>query len=343
MDKLTGYSRFSGCGAKIAPQLLDRALCNLSQPRYPEVLADFSGNEDAGVYQISEDQALVQTIDFFPPITEDPGTFGEIAAANALSDIYAMGGRPISAVSVLCFPEENLPIDVLRTVMEGALKKFEEGGIALLGGHSVRDQEFKFGFAVNGLVHPQKVVRNNTPREGDSLLLTKSLGTGAINSATRGGLASPRAVREAERSMRALNKRASELMGNYQVSACTDITGFGLAGHGVEMILPGEMDLVFNIGELPLLPEVMGYIAMGLVPEGTHKNKKSRQSFIQNPHTVSSETLDLLFDPQTSGGLLISLPEEEAVTLQDALEGEGLEGNLIGVVRKGQGKIILDA
>jgi len=341
--KLTEYSRFSGCGAKLGPGLLDKALCGLSQPRRPEVLADFSGSEDAGVYRINSDTALVQTIDFFPPIVDSPELFGEIAAANSLSDIYAMGGTPVSAVNVLCFPEGDLPLETLRKIMDGALAKLIEADTALLGGHSVSDKELKFGFAVNGIIHPDRIIRNNTPREGDLVLLTKPLGTGTINTALKAGLASKESISASERSMRTLNRRASELMAKYSVSACTDITGFGLAGHGAELILNTGLELEIFTKDLPLLPGVMEYIAMGLVPEGTFRNRQFREIMVQNPEGASPEMLDLLFDPQTSGGLLISLPEEDGRRLLDDCRAEGIEAAVVGRIKKGKEGISLNA
>ena len=342
-EKLSGYSRFSGCGAKLGPALLDKALCSLAQPRRPEVLADFAGSEDAGVYKISDDTALVQTIDFFPPIVDDSRLFGEIAAANALSDIYAMGGKPVTAVNVLCYPDEDLPLEYLRKIMEGALAKLIEADTALLGGHSVSDKELKFGFSVNGLIHPDRIIRNNTPREGDILILTKPLGTGTINTAMKAEMASPEAVKASEESMRMLNKKASEFMLRHKVSACTDVTGFGLAGHAAEMALESGMDLRISISRLPLLPEVLDYIAMGLVPEGTYRNREFRLSSIANPQDVSPEVLDLLFDPQTSGGLLMAMSDKDGQELLGECRKEGINARVIGRVEKGSDRIILDA
>ena len=342
-EKLTTYSRFSGCGAKLGPALLDKALCGLQQPSYPQVLADFSGSEDAGVFKISDDTALVQTIDFFPPISDEPEIFGEIAAANSLSDIYAMGGRPISAVNVLCYPDDNLPLDYLRRIMEGALRKLEEAEAALLGGHSVSDPELKFGFCINGLIHPDRIIRNNTPRPGESLVLTKALGSGTINTALRAEMASKEAVEASENGMRTLNRRAAELMRDMGASACTDVTGFGLAGHAAEMALDSGCDLHINTNNLPLLPEALDYLSMGLVPEGTFRNKEFRLSRIRNPDSVATEVQDLLFDPQTSGGLLCSLPEKKAEEYCTILKEEGHNAAVIGSVSEGEGRIILNA
>ncbi len=339
--KLTTYSRFSGCGAKLGPEVLDKALCGLSQVKRPEVLADFSGSEDAGVFKISDDTALVQTIDFFPPIVDEPALFGAIAAANSLSDIYAMGGRPVSAVNVLCYPEEDLPIEHLRKIMEGALEVLDEAETSLLGGHSVNDRELKFGFAVNGIIHPDKIIRNNTPRPGDALILTKALGTGTINTALRAEMASDEAVAAAEKSMRTLNKKASLLLHKYEARACTDITGFGLGGHAAEMALDSPADLELDIAALPVLTEAADYIAMGLVPAGSFKNRDFRLQRIINPDAVSRETLDLIFDPQTSGGLLISLPAENAAAFIEELASPAAA--VIGRVTKGEGRIRLNA
>lgn len=340
-EKLTTYSRFSGCGAKLGPELLDKALCGLSQPERPEVLADFTGSEDAGVYRISDDTALVQTVDFFPPIVDDPALFGAIAAANSLSDIYAMGGRPVSAVNVLCYPEDDLPIEYLRKIMEGALEALTEADTALLGGHSVNDKELKFGFSVNGIIHPDRIIRNNSPAPGDVLILTKALGTGTINTALRADIATDEAVKAAGLSMRTLNKAPALLLHKYAANACTDITGFGLAGHGAEMAMDSGTDLIFDIERLPLLPDVMEYISMGLVPAGSYNNRKFRLSRIKNPETVTAEILDLIFDPQTSGGLLISLPKENARAFMEELQQPAAA--VIGSVVKGDGRIILNA
>lgn len=340
-SKLTSYSRFSGCGAKLGPELLDKALCGLSQPSRPEVLADFSGSEDAGVYKISNECALVQTVDFFPPIVDDPALFGAIAAANSLSDIYAMGGRPVSAVNILCYPEEELPIEYLRKIMEGAMEVLAEAETSLLGGHSVNDRELKFGFSVNGIIHPERIIRNNTPCPGDALILTKALGTGTINTALRAEMASETSVNAAALSMRELNRDASLILNKYKANACTDITGFGLAGHAAEMALESSCDLHLDVGGLPLLPEVMDYIAMGLVPSGSYSNRKFRLPRISNPDMVSPEVLDLLFDPQTSGGLLVSLPGDRAQSFLDELQHS--EAAIIGTVSEGRGRIVLDA
>ena len=341
--KLTRYSRFSGCGAKLGPALLDKALCQMNQPHYPNVISDFHGSEDAGVYKLNDQLALVQTIDFFPPISDDPYLFGKIAAANALSDIYAMGGTPITAVSVVCFPEQELDISWLRQIMQGGLDILAEAETALLGGHSVKDEELKFGFSVNGIMHPDQAVRNNTPRVGDVLLLTKPLGTGTVNTALKAELASPEAIRAAEKSMTTLNRKASELLMKHRVSAMTDITGFGLVGHAAEMVQEGTVDFRIEAERLPLLPGVKEYIGMGLVPEGTFKNREFRFPWLKDGEKLDPELVDLLFDPQTSGGLLAALPEKDAEAVRTELEAAGQNPAVIGRVEAGSGRIIADA
>ena len=233
---LTEYSQFSGCGAKLGPGLLDKVLCGLKQLAYPNLITDFSTSDDAGVYRISDEVALVQTVDFFPPIVDDPYTFGQIAAANSLSDVFAMGGKPISALSVVCFPKDDLDIQYLRAIMDGGLDKLTEAGTALLGGHSVEDKELKFGFAVTGTVHPDKILLNSGMQEGETLILTKSIGTGVINTALRANIASQESIDAATDVMRELNMKSAEVMQRFSVSACTDVTGFGLLGHACEMI-----------------------------------------------------------------------------------------------------------
>ncbi len=337
--RLSEFSRFSGCGAKLGPAMLDRALCDLKQTRWPGVIADFHGSEDAGVFKLDDSKALVQTIDFFPPISDDPLIFGEIAAANALSDIYAMGAKPVTAVSVVCFPEEELEIDWLRKIMQGGLNKLEEAETALLGGHSVSDRELKFGFSVNGVISPDQAVRNNTPRPGDALILTKPLGTGTVNTAMKAGMVSSESLEAAETSMRTLNRRASELIFAAQVSAMTDVTGFGLIGHAAEMLLNSNCRFVIEADKLPLIPGAVDYISLGLVPEGTFRNRDFRLPFLEEPDSLDPELVDLLFDPQTSGGLLASLPLKDAEAVIKALSAEGYTAAVIGQVEKGEGKV----
>ncbi|MFO8064904.1 MAG: selenide, water dikinase SelD [Spirochaetota bacterium] len=338
--KLTEYTQFAGCGAKLGPGLLDKALCNLRQPKYEELLVDFTTSDDAGVYQIDEDTALVQTVDFFPPIVDDSYAFGQIAAANALSDIYAMGGRPITALSIVCFPADSIAVDELRRIMEGALSKLEEAGAPLVGGHSIDDPELKFGLAVSGTIRPSAVWRNNGLRAGDRLILTKHLGTGTINTAMRANRASQESVAAATRSMTTLNKTAAEILRGFDVHAMTDVTGFGLAGHACEMLQSSkDVSIRIDLGELSLLPGTQEYIEAGFVPGGTGRNREFRLPLVEHAAGLSDAQLNLLFDPQTSGGLLVALPESSAERARAALLDAGVDAFFCGSVEKGTGTV----
>ena len=327
---LTQFTRFSGCGAKLGPGVLEEALCGLVQPAYPELLADFSGSEDAGLFRIAPGLALVQTVDFFPPIVDDPHLFGRIAAANALSDLYAMGARPITALALVCHPLQVLGMAPLKAMLAGGLEALTEAGCALLGGHSIEDPEPKLGYAVTGLVDPDRAWRNNTLRPGASLILTKPIGTGLVNMALRAECASAEAQAAAQRSMGTLNRVAAQVLGRFPVLACTDVTGFGLAGHAVEMATGGACGLRLHYRDLPLLPGVLDYVAMGLVPEGTRRNRAGRGRFIGNLAAVPAIALDVLFDPQTSGGLLAAVPAERAGEVLAALREAGVPAWNVG-------------
>ena len=324
---LTSYTRFSGCGAKLGPGVLAKALCGLEQPAYPDLLADFAGSEDAGIFRIGPHEALVQTVDFFPPIVDDPRLFGRIAAANALSDLYAMGARPITALALVCHPLKALGIEPLREMLAGGLEALVEAGCALLGGHSIEDPEPKLGYAVTGLVDPARAWRNNTLRPGGRLILTKPIGTGLVNMALRAQCAAPEAQAAAERSMATLNRTAAEVLARFHPMAVTDVTGYGLAGHAAEMA-GGDCGLTLRFAQVPLLPGVEEYASMGLIPEGTYRNREGRLHCV--PGEVPALVLDLLFDPQTSGGLLAALPVEEAEAAASALREAGAGGWIIG-------------
>jgi selenide, water dikinase len=334
-------SRFAGCGAKLGPGLLDKALCNLSQPAYPGLIADFRHSEDAGVLQLDGEKALIHTVDFFPPIVEDPFTFGRIAAANALSDIYAMGGRPITAVCMVGFPVETLELEALRRMMEGGLQCLREAECPLVGGHSIQDAELKLGYSVTGLVHPRKVWLNNTLRGSERLILTKPIGTGLVTTAARAGLASPRALEAAVASMCALNRRAAEVLARHRVSACTDVTGFGLMGHACEMVADTAWNVRLETASVPVLPSAREYASMGLVPEGTYRNKEFRLRFVSGTEGIDPDLLNVLFDPQTSGGLLAAVPAETADAALRDLAAEGIAAAMVGETVKGGGLLEL--
>lgn len=325
---LTSYTRFSGCGAKLGPGVLEQALCGLSQPAYPELLAGFQGSEDAGLFRLGPHSALVQTVDFFPPIVDDPRLFGRIAAANALSDLYAMGARPITALALVCHPLKALGLAPLKAMLEGGLEALVEAGCALLGGHSIEDPEPKLGYAVTGLVDPDRAWRNNTLQPGGALILTKPIGTGLVNMALRAQCATPEAQAAAEAAMGTLNRVAAEVLARFQVQACTDVTGFGLAGHACEMAAGDQCGLVLRMDRVPLLPGVADCAAMGLIPEGTYRNREARLRFLTGD--LSPLALDLLFDPQTSGGLLAAVPDGEAEAALAALGEAGVPAWIIG-------------
>jgi selenide, water dikinase len=329
-DKLTSYTKFSGCGAKLGPALLDKALCGLKQPEYKNLISDFSTSDDAGIYRINDETALVQTVDFFPPIVDDPYIFGQIAAANSLSDVYAMGGKPITALSLVCFPKDKAHIDTLRKMMDGGLNKLIEAETALVGGHSIEDDELKFGFSISGTVHPDKVLYNNTPRLKEKLIMTKPLGTGIINTALRGGIASKQSIEAFIDTMRTLNKKAAEGLIGFDVSSCTDITGFGLIGHACEMTGKGDVGLKIFSDKLELLPDVTEYAQMGLIPAGTYRNRDYRQKFVKNHESIDRTTMDLLFDPQTSGGLLFTVNENQAEKICRKMRSNGVTAHIIG-------------
>jgi selenide,water dikinase len=297
--------------------------------------------EDAGVYKLNEDLALVQSIDFFTPIVDDPFDFGRIAAANALSDVYAMGGRPLTALNVVCFPKDTMDISILHRVLEGGLAMMHEAGVVLLGGHTVDDPELKYGLAVTGTIHPSKVVHNNTARPGDKLILTKPLGTGIISTAIKRGAASKEAVARIVKSMTALNKKASELMLEVGVSACKDITGFGLLGHAAEMVEGTEVGFVLNASAVPLFPEAKDYYDKEMVAGGLRRNRDYRKNMVDMGSKVPKHLRDIFFDPQTSGGLLMAVAKAKASSLLKKLHAAGIpEAVIIGeVVAEPRGRI----
>lgn len=275
-------------------------------------------------------------MDFFTPIVDDPYSFGMIAAANAISDIYAMGGVPKTAMNLVAFPAKEMDISVLRSIIEGGIEKMKEAAVVLVGGHSIEDSELKYGLSVTGLIHPSKVLVKRNIRPGDRLILTKPLGTGIINTAIKGGLASQDTIEAAVRSMAELNKKAAEIMADYPVNACTDITGFGLLGHLAEMVSGSGCSVRVYSREVPLLPETLSFASMGLVPAGAYNNRKFRLHMVDAASSVDPITLDVLFDPQTSGGLLISVPAAYAPALQRALSEGGVKAaSMVGEVLEG--------
>jgi len=289
-------------------------------PTNANVLVGLDCADDAGVYKVSDDLALIQTVDFFTPSVNDPYAFGQIAAANALSDIYAMGGIPKTAMNLVAFPLKTMDISVLRQIIQGGLDKMTEAGVVLIGGHSIEDSELKYGLSVTGFVHPGRILTKKTIRPGDRLILTKPLGTGIINTAIKGGLASSAVIESVIRLMATLNLKAAGIMSDYPVSACTDITGFGLLGHLAEMVAGSGFGMTIHASNIPVIPEAREYASMGLVPGGAHKNREFRQSMVTFDPRVDRVMQDICFDPQTSGGLLISIPAAQADALLAGLK-----------------------
>lgn len=319
---------------------MEGALCGLDFPTNDNVLVGLGTADDAGVYKVTEDIALIQTVDFFTPIVDDPFDFGRIAAANSLSDVYAMGGQPKTAMNIVAYPIKTLGKEILREVLAGGAATLREAGAVLLGGHSVEDEEFKYGLSVTGFVHPQKIWANQGLREGDLLILTKAIGTGVINTAIKGGLASNAIISSAIQTMAQLNKNAAQVMMDFSISACTDITGFGLLGHIAEMIDGASEHILLDMSTIPILPEAYNFAAMGLVPIGSHNNRAYRQDMVAGLNDIDPVFRDILFDPQTSGGLLVGCKEEDAQKLLSRLRDVGIEDSaIIGQVQANKTEI----
>jgi selenide,water dikinase len=316
-------------------------LGKLARQYDPNVLVGFDHADDAGVYLIAPDQALVQTVDFFTPVVDDPYTFGQIAATNSLSDVYAMGGKPLTALALVCFPEKA-ELEILERILEGGLSKMIEAGCTVIGGHSIRDEETKFGYSVTGVVHPKKVLANKGAKPGDALIFTKALGTGVISTAIKKGKAEPAWINAAVQSMTTLNKRAAEVIvgGNYRVNAMTDVTGFGMIGHSREMALASNVALRFFSKEIPVLPGALECIRAGYVPGGLNANREFAECVVGYEAPINDDLKTLLFDPQTAGGLLISIAEDDCEELVLECEDEGISARYIGNVTESQKPLI---
>lgn len=314
---------------------MDMVLAKLPRVKNENVLVGFDTSDDAGVYKLSPELALVQTVDFFTPIVDEPFVYGQIAAANSLSDVYAMGGRPISALSIVAFPAKGDP-EVLSEIMRGGFEKILEAECALVGGHSIADEEVKFGYAVTGTIHPGRIFANTGARPGDGLVLTKRIGTGVITTALKRGMASAEHVEAAVASMLALNRTACETMVRYAVHGCTDVTGFGLLGHAREMAQGSDATVEIDHTQIELLPGALEYAARGAIPGGLKNNREFVSCAVQIVSSISIEVESLLYDPQTSGGLLISVAGEEAEALAKELREAGVPARRIGSVRPRQ-------
>jgi selenide,water dikinase len=308
-------------------------LGKLARQHDPNVLVGFDHADDAGVYQIAPDTALVQTVDFFTPIVDDPFTFGQIAATNSLSDVYAMGGRPLTSLALVCFPDKA-DLAILEQILAGGLSKMMEAGCTVIGGHSIRDEETKFGYSVTGLISPKKVLANQGARPGDKLLLTKALGTGVISTAIKKGTAKPEWIAAATASMTMLNKTAAEVIvnGGFTVHSMTDITGFGLIGHAREMALASEVAMMLYAGRFPLLPGALDCVRAGYIPSGLKANREFAECVVDFETGIPEDLRTMAFDPQTAGGLLIAVDSKDASGLHTALNRADVPAVEVGEV-----------
>jgi selenide, water dikinase len=357
--RLTETVKAGGCASKLSPAVLDKVLGKLPRQSDPNVLVGFDHADDAGVYQIAPDLALVQTVDFFTPIVDDPYTFGQIAATNALSDVYAMGGRPITALAHVCFPVGG-DLEILEQILAGGLSKMMEANCTVIGGHSIRDEETKFGYSVTGLVDPGRVFTNGGAQPGDRLLFTKSLGTGVISSAIKQGTAKQLWIDAATRSMTTLNKLAGEAITAFcasqpetstahvgtglrpvqaerssaglPVHSLTDVTGFGLIGHAREMALASNVSLRFHLKQIPVLEGALDCIRAGNIPGGLTNNRNFAECVVEYEEGIPEELKTVLFDPQTAGGLLIAVAKEDSAGLLRLLRTGGVPAVEIGEV-----------
>ncbi len=309
----------------------------------PNLLVGFETSDDAGIFKINDRQALVQTVDFFPPIVDDPYDFGRIAAANALSDIYAMGGKPLTALNIVAFPVETMPQEILSKILLGGVEKIKEAGAVVVGGHSIKDKELKYGLAVTGIIDIDKIIKNSGAKVGDVLLLTKPLGTGIITTAIKRGAAAPDDIASVTAMMSQLNNIASELMVKYNVTAATDITGYGLIGHACEIASASGVSLEIKFENIPFLPNLLKYSSAGFIPGGLNTNREYFEDKIHFAARFDKSAMDTLYDPQTSGGLMISLPGFQAESLQAEARKRGLNIPMIGkVVAQGTHLLIIE-
>lgn len=317
---------------------------NIKQNYNSNVLVGMETMDDAGVYRISSDTALIQTVDFFTPIVDDPYSFGKIAACNAMSDIYAMGGKPITAMNIVCFPIKKFSLEVLSSILEGGLDILKIAGVELLGGHTVEDDELKYGMSVTGIIHPEKILRNVGLKSGDSLILTKPLGTGIIGTAIKADSAGEDLIKSCVKAMTTLNDKAADIMLKHEIHACTDVTGFGLIGHLSEMLANDKLQITIRSQDLPLLPGASELASMGLIPGGLYKNKEYIGARCSVADFVPRELADIIFDPQTSGGLLIALPGKSTSVLLSELKAGGIpDATIIGYVKESDNpKIIVE-
>lgn len=333
--KLTKLTKCAGCGAKVGAGVLAQLLEGIRVHHDPNLLVGFDKSDDASVYKISDELALVQTVDFFPPIADDPYLFGQIAATNALSDVYAMGGEPKLCLNIMAVPE-SMPKDAVHQILRGGYDKVYEAGALITGGHSILDDEPKYGLAVTGFVHPDKMLTNSAARPGDVLVLTKPLGIGVLTSAGKADLLTEDTVAFMNRMMTTLNKAARDAMVRYRVHACTDVTGFGLMGHGFEMAQGSDVELTIDVSAIDFIPEAVEFARMGVLPAGMYRNRSFAEAGVDVGETEVA-IQDLLFDPQTSGGLLMAVDPADADALLAELKPAVPSAQRIGTVGEYRG------
>ena len=333
--KLTKLARCAGCGAKVGAGVLAQLLEGIRVHQDPNLLVGFDKSDDASVYRVSDDLALVQTVDFFPPIADDPYLFGQIAATNALSDVYAMGGEPKLCLNIMAIPAD-MPKDAVHQLLRGGYDKVYEAGALITGGHSILDEEPKYGLAVTGFVHPDKVLTNSGARPGDVLLFTKPIGIGVITTAAKADMASQESIEFAQTLMTTLNKSARDAMVKYRVHACTDVTGFGMLGHTFEMAQGSDVEIELHVDQIDFIPEALELARIGILPEGMYRNRTFAEAGVDAGETELCKK-DLLYDPQTAGGLLMAVDPADADALLEELEGCVPSARRIGLVRDYQG------
>ena len=333
--KLTKLAKCAGCGAKVGAGVLAKLLSDIKVHHDDNLLVGFDKSDDASVYKISDDLAIVQTVDFFPPIADDPYLFGQIAATNALSDVYAMGGEPKLCLNIMAIPE-NMPMEAVHALLRGGYDKVYEAGALITGGHSIHDDEPKYGLAVTGFVHPDKMLTNSNARPGDVLLLTKPIGIGVLSTAAKADMLSKSGQELINRLMTTLNKAARDAMVKYNVHACTDVTGFGLIGHTHEMASGSDTEIILDVDSIDLIPEALELARMGMLPAGMYRNRNFAQAHVDAGDTELAKQ-DMLYDPQTAGGLLIAVAPEDADALFNELKNTVPSAQRIGTVSEYKG------
>lgn len=333
--KLTKLAKCAGCGAKVGAGVLAKLLSDIKMHHDDNLLVGFDKSDDASVYKISDDLAIVQTVDFFPPIADDPYLFGQIAATNALSDVYAMGGEPKLCLNIMAIPE-NMPMEAVHALLRGGYDKVYEAGALITGGHSIHDDEPKYGLAVTGFVHPDKMLTNSNARPGDVLLLTKPIGIGVLSTAAKADMLSKSGQELINRLMTTLNKAARDAMVKYNVHACTDVTGFGLIGHTYEMASGSDTEIILDVDSIDLIPEALELARMGMLPAGMYRNRNFAQAHVDAGDTELAKQ-DMLYDPQTAGGLLIAVAPEDADALFNELKNTVPSAQRIGTVSEYKG------